>query len=137
MTRPGASEVYKILVPCALTTGGKHEIAIRLRTADNRVTFEDTCDRRTAGAHDALIPAGFVTDFSCRPWVQNMHDAIRYRNTAGTDVLRCLTCAAIVPAWKNDCPFQIYDQDDGPTHHVDRRANLAFWERIVRSGRVR
>lgn len=137
MTRPGASEVYKILVPCALTPRGKHEISIRLRTSDNRVTFGGGCDRRTASAHDVLTPTGFVTDFSCRSWLQNMHDAIRWRNIGGTDLLRCRTCDAIVPAWKNDCPFQIYDPDDGPTHFIDRRANLAFWDRLVRSGRVR
>lgn len=55
--KPGSSEVYTILVPCALTTGGKHEIKIRLRY-DNRVTIESPCLARVASAHDTLMRSG-------------------------------------------------------------------------------
>ncbi len=146
MTRPGASEVYRLLVPCALATRGRHEIAIRLRLTDNRVTFEDACSRRTAEAHDALArsaddgPASLgalVHKLSCLPWTLLMRDAIKSRAVQAFDLVRCRTCDAIVPLWHNDCPFQVFDQDDGPTHHLDRRAHLAFWNRIVRSGRIR
>jgi len=137
--RPGASEVYEILVPCALAEGGRHKIKLRLRLADNRVTFEGVCDRRAAEAHDALLPETrvHVTDYACQPWIALMHNSIKFRAVQAFDLARCRTCDAIVPSWHNDCPFQIFDEDAGPTHHLDRRANLAFWERIVRSGCIR
>ena len=141
--RPGSSEVYEILVPCALAPGGKHEIKLRLRLSDNRVTFEDACNRRTAEANDALARSietphrNELRDvMSCRPWVDNMRLAIHARQTqAAWDLVRCRTCDAIVPLWHNVCPFQ----DRGsPVHTIERGSdNLGFWKRIVRSGRVR
>jgi hypothetical protein len=49
--RPGASEVYTVLVECALA--GHHEIKIRLR-ATNRVSFVGICDQRAALAFEKL-----------------------------------------------------------------------------------
>lgn len=131
--KPGASEVYTILVPCALTAGGKHDVKLKLRSADNRVTFEGVCNRRVAEAHDAL--AG-CTAVSCLLWVDGLRDAIRDRHVTRIDLAHCRTCAATVRLFNNDCPFQVFGQDYERTHHIDRR-DLPFWERIVRSGRVR
>lgn len=131
--RPGASEVYTILVPCALTHGGKHEIKLRLRLSDNRVTFEGACDWRVAEAYDTLSQGGFA---SCRVWVEWIRDTIRKRGP-GLDLVRCTTCDAYVPHYRNDCPFQIMEPRHGPLHMIDRSGDLPFWQRIVRVGRVR
>ncbi len=138
--RPGASEVYTILVPCALSSDGKHTIRIRLRY-DNRVTIESPCLPRVAGAHDRLARSGAdrvsIHDLSCGRWINHMYDAIRARVTHEFSLLFCTTCGAHVPAWHGDCPFQIFDPETGPTHHVDRHAEQpGFWNRIVRVGRV-
>ncbi len=133
--KPGASEVFTILMPCALTPGGKHEIKLRMR-ADNRVTIEGACDKRVAGAHDALTQKDFVLAFSCLSWVTLMHDAVRARAVKAFDLIRCRTCAAIVPAWRNRCPFAAAQVGIFDGHDIDRK-DLPFWERIVRSGRVR
>jgi hypothetical protein len=78
-----------------------------------------------------------IHDLSCGRWINHMYDAIRARVTHEFALFFCTTCAAHVPDWHNDCPFQIYDQDAGPTHHVDRgKATPGFWNRIVRTGRV-
>lgn len=137
MTRPGASEVYKVLVPCALTTGGRHEIALRLRY-DSRFTIEGPCTARVASAHDKLARSGkervSIHDLSCGRWINRMYDAVRARVTSEFTLLRCTTCAAHVPAWHNDCPFQ--SPDVSPLHHIDHRAHVGFWNRVVRTGRV-
>lgn len=139
MTRPGASEVYKILVPCALSAQGKHEISLRLRY-DNRLTIESPCLARVAGTHDKLARSGrertSIHDLSCGRWINHMYDAVRARVTHEFTVLFCTTCCAHVPAWQNDCPFQVFDEETGPTHHVDHRQQPGFWIRIVRTGRV-
>jgi hypothetical protein len=138
--RPGSSEIYTVLVRCALAPGGKHKIKLRLRY-DNRVTIESPCLPRVADAHDRLVRSGSdrasIHDLSCGRWINRMYDAIRARVTHEFTLLFCGdTCKAYVPAWHNDCPFQIFDQDTGPTHHVDRGTTLGFWNRIVRIGRV-
>jgi len=138
--KPGSSEVYRILVPCALTPGGKHEIELHLRY-DNRFTIESPCIARVAGAHDRLMRSGHervsIHDLSCGRWINRMYDAVRARVTHEFTLLSCATCTAYVPAWQNDCPFQIFDEDTGPTHHIDRgKATPGFWNRIVRTGRV-
>lgn len=138
--KPGAYEVYAVLVPCALSAGGKHEIKLRLRY-DNRITIESPCLPRVVGAHDRLMRSGHervsIHDLSCGRWINRMYDAIRARVTSEFTLLFCATCAAHVPAWQSDCPFQIFDEDTGPTHHVDHGKEMpGFWNRIVRTGRV-
>jgi len=139
--KPGASEVYSILVPCAITAGGKHVVKLRLRSQDDRVTFEGACDRRAAAAHDRLVrhqlDGGHYLDLSCAKWIVALANAVAAHNTfnlAGGDLSRCKTCDAYVPTWFSECPFQA--QDSGFIHRLDR-SDLPFWERIVRSGRLR
>ena len=138
--KPGSSEVYKILVPCALTPGGKHEIELHLRY-DKRLTIESPCLARVASAHDKLMRSGndrvSIHDLSCGRWINHMYDAVRARVTSEFMLLFCTTCAAHVPGHHDDCPFQIFDEDTGPTHHVDRHTETpGFWNRVVRTGRV-
>ena len=138
--KPGASEVYAILVPCAMAPDGKHEIHIRLRY-DNRATIESPCLARVADAHDRLARSAAnrvsIHALSCGRWINRMYDAIQARVIHEFTLLYCRTCAAHVPAHHDDCPFQIFDQDTGPTHHVDRSVDQpGFWNRIVRTGRV-
>lgn len=115
--RPGASEVYVVLVECALT--GHHEINIRLR-ATNRVSFEGICDQRAALAFEKL--GGTRT---CLRTVDLMRASIRQRHRI-VDVYccSCLRSVVILPGSECVCGER-------------RRGECQpFWNRIVRVGRI-
>ena len=115
--RPGASEVYTVLVECTLS--GHHEIKIRLR-ASNRVSFEGICDQKAALAFEKL-----GGDRTCLFTVDLMRGSIRQRYAA-VDVY-CCSCRRLVclPA-NGKCSCGQWRRGE----------NQPFWNRIVRVGRV-
>ena len=139
--KPGSSDVWRLLIPCALVPGGRHEVKLRLRP-DNHVTFEGRCDWRVAHAHDVLSstrvdlrnrPADLLAVSCCR-LVHMLRESIRQR-IEFMSVIRCDTCAAYVPSYGSLCPWEMIDPETGPTHST--KADLPFWQRIYMRGRVR
>jgi len=115
--RPGASEVYTVLVECALS--GHHEIKIRLR-ASNRVSFEGVCDRDAALAFEKL-----GGERTCLFIIDLMRASIRQRHVR-IDI-HCCSCRRLV------CLTATGKCSCGEWRSG---VNQPFWERIVRVGRV-
>lgn len=87
--RPGASEVFRVIVPCELVDGNHHEIRLRLKINNNRVTFEGACDWRTAQAVEKLSDL-----MTCRESIDKLKDSIRTK--IGIDVQRCKPCDVLI-----------------------------------------
>jgi hypothetical protein len=118
--RHGASEVFRIVVRCELVDGGHHEVRLRLKINNNRITFEGACDWRTAQAVEKLSDA-----VTCRTHVALMRDAIRKRYGLDINVCRCTTCSALA------IPFDGCPACGGRTFDA-----VPAWQRIYRVGRV-
>lgn len=118
--RPGASEVFRIITPCELADGKRHVVSLRLR-ADNRVTFEGTCDWRTAQAVEKLGDL-----LTCRRMIEALKVSIR-GTARGLAIERCGSCNMLVIAF-----------GDGRCPDCARRGlhDVPLWSRILRDGRV-
>lgn len=115
--RPGASEIYRVLVPCALA--GNHIVHIRLKW-NNHIAFEHVCDRKEADAFTRL--GGGRT---CLVSVTTMKESIR-SGRDDADVHWCRGCYGYVVAGLG-CPSGHYHESSQP----------GFWRRMLRDGRVR
>ena len=124
--RPGASEVFRIVVACELVAGGQHEVRLRIKVNNNRVTFEGQCDWRVAQAVEKLSDT-----FTCRRVIDRLKETIRSRG-AGVDVVRCMSCTALVVVTRGACPACSVSWGDAPS----RFADVPAWTRICRDGRV-
>lgn len=124
--RPGASEVFRVIVPCELVAGGQHEVRLRIKVNNNRVTFEGACDWRVAQAVEKLSDT-----FTCRRVIDRLKETIRSRG-AGIDVVRCMACTALVVVTRGACPACSVSWSDASR----RFAEVPAWQRIYCRGRV-
>ena len=107
-----------MIVPCELVAGNHHEIRLRLKANNNRVTFEGACDWRTAQAVEKLSNA-----MTCREAIDKLKDSIRAK--VGVDVNRCKPCDRLI-ARLLVCPLC--------RQHVFE--TVPAWRRIQLYGRV-